>query len=237
MLLQLAQARPTGLKDMVLYGSTATQLVLCVLALLSLVSWAIMFAKWREFRALRVAANAFVRDFESAHRFDQAVGLARRSQDNAFTRVFLRAVQFLPELRAPGTPESTPAVDVVLSKSQVEALRYVLDSKTSDERDRLGRFIPWLATIGSASPLIGLFGTVLGIISAFVGLMASGTGNIDAVAPGVAEALIATAAALAVAIPAVFGYNLFAVRLNRIEGELEGFGSEIIAMLVREGRI
>ena len=91
--------------------------------------------------------------------------------------------------------------------------------------------------IGSVSPLIGLLGTVLGVIDAFIGIATKGSGNIGAVAPGVAEALVATAAALAVAIPAVFGYNLFAARINRIDGALEAFGSEIIAMMVREGHI
>ena len=104
-------------------------------------------------------------------------------------------------------------------------------------RDQLGRFLPWLATIGSVSPLIGLLGTVLGVIQAFIGIATKGSGNIGAVAPGIAEALIATAAALAVAIPAVFGYNLFANRLNRVDSQLEGFGSELIALMVREGRI
>ena len=78
---------------------------------------------------------------------------------------------------------------------------------------------------------------MLGVIDAFVGIATKGSGNLSAVAPGVAEALTATAAALAVAIPAVFGYNIFAARLNRLESELEGFGTEILAMMVREGRI
>ena len=94
-----------------------------------------------------------------------------------------------------------------------------------------------MATIGSVSPLIGLLGTVLGVIDAFVGIAAKGSGNIGAVAPGVAEALIATAAALSVAIPAVFAYNIFAARLNKIEGQLESVASELIALMVREGMI
>ena len=80
----------------------------------------------------------------------------------------------------------------------------------------MSKFVPSLATIGSVSPLIGLLGTVLGVIDAFIGIATKGSGNIGAVAPGVAEALIATAAALSVAIPAVFGYNIFANRLNRL---------------------
>jgi biopolymer transport protein TolQ len=124
-----------------------------------------------------------------------------------------------------------------LSAAQVEALRQVLDSQTDAERDSLGRYLTALATIGSVSPLIGLLGTVLGVIRAFLGVTSGGSGNLSAVAPGVAEALTATALALAVAIPAVFGYNIFANRLNETDGELEGFGSELIALLVREGRI
>jgi biopolymer transport protein TolQ len=121
-----------------------------------------------------------------------------------------------------------------MTASQVEALRLILDSETNAERDQLSRFIPTLATIGSASPLIGLLGTVLGVIDAFIGIATKGSGNIGAVAPGVAEALIATAAALSVAIPAVFGYNIFASRLNRFDSELEGFGSYVIALIVRD---
>ena len=132
-----------------------------------------------------------------------------------------------------GTSERSPR----FSGAKVEALHLELDAETTSERDRLGKWVPSLATIGSVSPLIGLLGTVLGVIDAFVGLAAKGSGNIGAVAPGVAEALIATAAALSVAIPAVFAYNIFAARLNKIEGQLESFSSELIALMVREGMI
>jgi biopolymer transport protein TolQ len=124
-----------------------------------------------------------------------------------------------------------------LSQAQVEALQMLLEKEATGERDRLERLLPWLATIGAVSPLIGLLGTVLGVINAFLGVAASGSGNISAVAPGVAEALIATALALTVAIPAVFGYNFFANRLNHITSELDGFSTDIVALLVREGRI
>jgi biopolymer transport protein TolQ len=77
----------------------------------------------------------------------------------------------------------------------------------------------------------------MGVIYAFIGIAEKGSGNLGAVAPGVAEALTATAAALAVAVPAIFAYNVFAARLNRFDGEIEGFGAELIALLAREGRI
>ncbi len=234
--LQVGGAVPSTPWEMVTHATTVTQAVLVLLVVLSLVSWAIMIAKWFEFRALQRTSRTFLNDFEHQTRLAHAEALARRSQPSPFTRVFDRAMRFLPDISAT-EPQPVPQSTAVMSGSRVEALRFVLDSETSDERDRLGRFIPWLATIGSVSPLIGLLGTVIGVITAFIGIATQGSGNIAAVAPGVAEALIATAAALSVAIPAVFGYNLFANRLNRLEGELEGFGSEVIALLVREGRI
>ena len=234
-LAQVGGAVPSSPVEMVTHATPMTQAVLVILAVLSLVSWAVMLAKWREFASVRSASRAFMHDFDRASRFEEAAHYAGRAEPSPFTRVFDRAVQFVNETKPALSP--TAERTARLSGSQVEALRLVLDSETNSERDRLNRFIPWLATIGSVSPLIGLLGTVLGVIDAFIGIATRGSGNIGAVAPGVAEALIATAAALSVAIPAVFGYNLFASRLNRIDGELEGFGSEVIALMVREGRI
>ncbi len=212
-----------------------TKSVLLVLAVLSLLSWAVMFVKWRAFRAAERDGDAFMREFERARGMDEAVQLAQRARRSPFTAVFARAVQFLNETKP--ALGATPERSARLSGSQVEALRLVLDAESGKEREALGRMIPWLATVGSVSPLIGLFGTVLGVISAFTGIAARGSGNLGAVAPGIAIALTATAAALAVAIPAAFAYNVFAARLNRYDSALEGFGSELIALMVRDGRI
>jgi biopolymer transport protein TolQ len=221
--------------ELVALSSTPTKVVLAILVILSLVSWMLMVAKWREFKRAERSGREFMDQFERAHTLDEAAEIAARSPASPQKGVMTRAVRFIKE--------TTPALAATdnrqarLSASQVEALRQVLDSESGAVRDELGRFVPSLATIGSASPLIGLLGTVLGIIEAFLGIATKGSGNIAAVAPGVAEALIATAAALSVAIPAVFGYNIFAHRLNRFDGELDGFGSELIALMVREGRI
>lgn len=241
---QVGGAVPTTPMELITESGALTQAVLILLALLSLLSWAIMLSKWREFRTVRRVGREFMRDFEHVTRWEQARSLARRAGPSPFTRVFARATSFLGEARAGAAAQAGVAAadgqgGVVgpLRGSQVEALRLLLDSEAAAERDQFGRYIPTLATIGSVSPLIGLLGTVLGVISAFVGIATRGSGNIGAVAPGVAEALVATAAALAVAIPAVFGYNIFATRLNRLEGELEAFGTEIVALLAREGLI
>jgi biopolymer transport protein TolQ len=229
------QPVPTTPLELITASDTVTQVVLGFLALLSAISWTIIFAKWTEYRSVRRAGTKFIQDFERARSLEDAARLAAKGKPNPFTRLFMRANAFLAET----TPALAATTDrgARLSAAQVEALRQLIDSQTDAERDALGRYLTALATIGSVSPLIGLLGTVLGVISAFLGITQSGSGNIGAVAPGVAQALTATALALAVAIPAVFGYNIFANRLNGIDGELEGFGSELIALLVREGRI
>ena len=234
MFFQLAAAVPSSPVELILLASTETKAVLIVLALLSLASWAVMFSKWLAFRRAERAARIFVEEFHRGGRLEAAASLAKRSKASAHTRVLDRALQFLVETRTVSDGTGAPAT---LSASQVQALRLVLDSETNAERDALGTYIPFLAIVGSVSPLLGLMGTVLGVISAFLGVARGGSGNLAAIAPGVAEALVATAFALAVAIPAYFGYNIFAARLNRFDGELDGFGSEVIALMAREGRL
>ena len=243
-LLQLRGAVPTTPVELITGATTLTKGVLIVLAILSLLSWAIMFALWRELARAQGASLKFFRDFERASRLEEAGALAKVTAPNALTRLFMRAAHFVSDTRVRNqqTRERESAdvgarAPATLTGSQVETLHLLLETDASAERDRLGRFLPWLATIGSVSPLIGLLGTVLGVIDAFIGIATRGSGNLSAVAPGVAEALIATAAALVVAIPATFGYNIFAGRLNRFDGMMESFGTATIALLVREGQI
>jgi len=232
LLAQIGGAMPTAPLDLIRQSTLATRIVLGFLTTLSLVSWAIMLAKWREFARVASKAAAFKKEFGEVRTLEGAAALVRRGAEGPYARIVARAANFVAE-----SGGASPRGGSALSATQVEALRLVLDSETMDQRDRLAHFIPTLATIGSVSPLIGLLGTVLGVIDAFVGIAVKGSGNLSAVAPGVAEALVATAAALTVAIPAVFGYNLFASRLARLEGQLESFGTALIAMMVREGRI
>jgi biopolymer transport protein TolQ len=241
-LLQVATAVPSSPWGLVVGSSTVTKAVVVLLAALSLFSWTVMFLKWAEFASVRRRSAKFLAKFEHVERFSQALSIAARENPNPYTRMLRRISDYLTQgdigfgSSGPrgGGPAGVATAAPELTVAQIEALRLILDAEVSAERDRLGTFIPSLATIGSVSPLIGLLGTVLGIIDAFVGIATRGSGNIGAVAPGVAEALIATAAALSVAIPAAFGYNIFASRLNGLESQLDGFGSSIIALIVRD---
>lgn len=242
--LQLRGAVPSTPLELITGATTLTKGVLIILAVLSLLSWAVMFALWRELARAQRTSLKFFRDFERASRLEEAGALAKVTAPNALTRLFMRAAHFVSDTRVRNQQarereagEGAVRAPATLTGSQIETLHLLLETDASAERDRLGRFLPWLATIGSVSPLIGLLGTVLGVIDAFIGIATRGSGNLSAVAPGVAEALIATAAALVVAIPATFGYNIFAGRLNRFDGMMESFGTATIALLVREGQI
>jgi len=226
----------------VLTSSRETQFVLAVLAVFSLVSWYFIVLKWWQFRKMRQLADRFTAEVEKAPRLEDAYHAAMRLPPSPYNRLLREGIHFFSELRpgslkASGASGAAAAPQAALTTTQLEALRMVLAKVVAAERDGAARFIPWLATFGSVSPLLGLLGTVLGVMDAFIGIAVGGSGNISAVAPGVAEALVTTVAGLAVAVPAVIAYNIFVNRLGVFAGELEGFAQEIIATLAREGRL
>lgn len=240
---QVQGAIPTTPMELIRQSTPVTQVVLIVLAILSLISWAVIFGVWIQLTRANGRARKFAHEFDKVRRLDEANALARKS-DSALARLFLQASHFVVETRGASlriretvTADTGTIPSATLTGSQLEALHLLLDAEADSQRDRFSRHIPWLATIGSVSPLLGLLGTVLGVIQAFIGIATSGSGNLSAVAPGVAEALVATAASLAVAIPATFGYNILASRLNRFDGVMERFNAAVIARFVREGQI
>ena len=243
-LLQVRGAIPTTPWELVLTSSRETQFVLAVLVIFSVVSWYLIVLKWWQFRRMRQLGDRFMVEVEKAPRLDDAYHAAMRLPASPYNRLLREAVHFFTELKpgalkggAVATAAATPATSSTLTTTQLEALRMILAKEVAAERDLAARFIPWLATFGSVSPLLGLLGTVLGVMDAFIGIAVGGSGNIAAVAPGVAEALVTTVAGLAVAVPAVMSYNLYVNRLGLFAGELEGFAQEIVGTLAREGRI
>lgn len=233
----LLQSRPpTTAFEMIVGGTLPTQIVLVILAMFSLASWWLIFGKTRQFRAVRRQGDEFLERMERAQRLEDAYKSILVLPDSPYGRVFRQGVNFFSELRPGALREGAPQTQG-LSLTQLEALRLVLEKEEAEERDELARGLGWLAVIGSVSPLLGLMGTVIGVMNAFLGITSSGSSNIMAVAPGVAEALITTVAGLAVAIPAVIAYNHFVGKLNLVSGELEGFSSEFIGTLAREGQV
>lgn len=225
-----------GVMAMLARSTPLTWVVLAALLLLSVVSWWIIFSKAKLFREVRKQGDRFLEQVEKAQRLEDAYKAILALPDSPYLRVFKHGVNFFSELR-PGSLRAGAPVGEGLSSTQLEALRMVLERQEAEERDELGRGVTWLAVIGSVAPLLGLLGTVIGVMNVFLTVGASGSSSLAAVAPGVGEALIATVAGLFVAIPAVLFYNHFVGRLNLVTSELEGFSSEFIGTLAREGRI
>ena len=218
MILQTGGAVPSSAVELVLTASTETKIVLVITAVFSLVSWFIIVFKWWQFRKLNKQADRFFAEMERTTRLQDAYHAVMKQPPSPYNRLFREAITFYSELRPGALREERGADRSAITPTQLEALKMVLGKEVAAERDLLGHYIPWLATIGSVSPLLGLLGTTLGIINAFTGIATKGSGNLAAVAPGVAEALVATFAGLAAAIPAVIAYNLY---VNRREGTLD----------------
>lgn len=220
---------------MIIDGTGSTKAILLILAVFSLISWALILWKYFQFRRLWEQAGGFLDHLESSSRLEDAYRGILALPESPFTRVFRKGVNFFSELRPGALREGI--VVAGLSSAQLEVLRLVLEKEESEERDEMAHGLPWLAIIATVSPLLGLLGTVLGVMNTFIGVASAGSANITAVAPGVAQALITTVAGLVVAIPAAIGYNYYAGRLQLFTSELEGLSSEFIGSLAREGKV
>jgi biopolymer transport protein TolQ len=236
-MLQGASPIPRSALDLVLIASPETKVVLAITAVFSLISWFIIVSKWWQFRRLNKQADRFFSEMERATRLQEAYHAVMKQPPSPYNRLFREAITFYSELKPGALRDDRPTQATSLTVTQLEALKMILGKEVAAERDLLSHYVPWLATIGSVSPLLGLLGTVVGIMNAFVGISTKGSGSLAAVAPGVAEALVATFGGLAAAIPAVITYNLFVNRIRLFAGELEGFANELIGTMAREGLI
>ena len=193
------------------------QAVLLILLIFSIVSWAIILSKWASLRRSRTQSGRFLRAFRKAHRLQDVAAVSEQFKPSPLVAVFENAYD---EYRRQGE-QNIPAVQ---RAAQIAA---------SEELTRLERRLPWLATTGAVAPFIGLFGTVWGIIDAFYGLGDAGAATLRAVAPGISEALITTAAGLAAAIPAVIAYNMFTHRLREFGSRMDDFTLEMLNLIER----
>ena len=235
MMLQVGGALPTTPLELLLISSVETKVVLAILLVFSMIAWFIIVLKWWQFRRLHRQGGKFFAELERTTRLQEGYHAAMKQPPSPYNRLFREAINFYSELRPGALKEEVTRTP--LTSTQLESLKLVLMKEVSAEKDMLSRHIPWLATVGAVGPLLGLLGTVLGVMDAFIGISSKGSGNISAVAPGVAEALIATVAGLAAAIPAVIAYNLYVNRVRILAGELEGFAAELIGTMAREGMV
>ena len=220
--------------DAILSASLVVQITLLILMIFSILSWSVIFMKYRQFSKVKRADALFLKLFWNIPSWSDLSGRIGYSKqiDSPTETVFnagLNALHYLAKLLGvPSLPEKK--VFNIADRSHVErALR-----KTADlEITKLEFGLSLLATIGSTSPFIGLFGTVWGIMNAFQKIGATGMAHLSVVAPGISEALIATAFGLFVAIPAVIAYNQYLTRLKKIEVQLDHFQSDFLNIAQR----
>ncbi len=191
--------------------------VLLLLAILSLFSWTIMIAKFRAFSSARTQSSRFLRAFRKSGRLSEIAAVTEQFQPSPLVAVFSEINdEYLRQTNGRGLPRNSTGLERAAATASSEALTLM------EER------ITWLATIANISPFIGLFGTVMGIIDAFHGLGTAGAATLRAVAPGISEALITTAAGILVAIPAVVGYNQLTAQLRDFANRMDDFGRELL---------
>jgi biopolymer transport protein TolQ len=212
-----------SLTHLVLNASIVVQVVMAGLVLASLWSWAIIFSFSARIGSVRKAIDAFEIEYREADDIDE---FHRRVsvRDQPIARIFSAGVS---EWR-----RSTAGKSIDREATR-ERLATAMGAATANEIDRLADRLNFLATVGSVAPFVGLFGTVVGIMNSFMGIAGAESSSIAVVAPGIAEALFATAIGLAAAIPAVIAYNAFSHRINRVEQRLNRFADGFHATLSR----
>ncbi len=202
---------------MVMQTGIMAQVVLLILLLFSILSWSIILSKWAALGRARSQSGRFLRAFRKAHRLQDIAAVSEQFKPSPLVAVFDNAYD---EYRRQG-------------EQNLPAVQRAAQIASSEELTRLERRLPWLATTAAVSPFIGLFGTVWGIIDAFYGLGNTAAATLSAVAPGISEALITTAAGLAAAIPAVIAYNIFTHRMREFGARMDDFTLELLNMIER----
>lgn len=203
--------------DMVSRAKPLPLTVLAILLIFSVVSWAIIFSKWLVFGRARTANSRFLRAFRKSNGLDAVAVVAEQFRPCPLTTVF----DF-------GYEEVTRQIKARGTVANMVALERTLQLGISEEVAKLDRYMSWLATTATVTPFIGLFGTVWGIIDAFQGLGLAGSASLRAVAPGISEALVATAMGLAAAIPAAIFYNHYGHVIREIGARMEDFVLEFL---------
>lgn len=203
-------------------GTVVQILVLVALLVSSVVCWSIIVHKSRRLGRARRDNARFLQVFRTGNDLAFIAAGARRFTASPLARLFRVAHQHLEDAsvhgRRPAEGELAP-----LSPQMLDRLRQLLHTRQAEEIERLGQGLSFLATTASATPFVGLFGTVWGIMQSFHAIGQGGGATLSVVGPGISEALIATAAGLAAAIPAVIAYNHYTHRLRRFEGEMDSF--------------
>src|SRR5271163_602736 len=212
-----AAANGSALLEMIHNSGPVAFAVLVILLIASIFSWTIMISKWSRFGRAQTQSARFIRAFRKSTRLSEIATVADQFKPSPLVAVFSEIHdEYQRQNGGRGLPRNPVALERAAQTAASEALT-AMESRMT-----------WLATIAQGATFVGLFGTVMGIIDAFHGLGTAGAATLRAVAPGISEALITTAAGLVVAIPAVIGYNQLTARLREFGARMDDFGRELL---------
>ena len=204
--------------------------VLLILLVFSIISWTIIFIKFRTYRRIRQENEAFDSDYQKSTKLSDLLPTSRKYPFSTTAEVFRAGYAEMTKANRLSRDSARPEE---ISLSSLDNVERALNRASSTEMTKLESALGFLATTGSASPFIGLFGTVWGIMETFKSIGARGSATLAVVAPGISEALIATAAGLAAAIPAVIFYNYFLNKSRTMVQEMDNFADEFLNIVER----
>lgn len=219
-----------SLLGMILDAGMMVKFVLLILLILSIVSWTIIFLKFRYYRKIQKENEAFDSDYQRSNKLTDVLTAAKQYSYSATAEVFRVGYSELTEVNKLSKEASR---NDEISLSSLDNVQRALNRASNTQMTKLESALGFLATTGSASPFIGLFGTVWGIMETFQAIGARGSATLAVVAPGISEALIATAAGLAAAIPAVIFYNYFLNKSKTMVQEMDNFADEFLNIVER----
>ncbi len=225
-----------SITDMILHAGPVGQLVMFTLLMFSIASWSIVFMKARLFRITKKESRKFLESFWSSSNLSEANTLTEEFPLSPEANVFAAGFNELQKINRTRSRKETADQRETLEMqlATMDNLKRAIRKAESQEISRLSQALPFLATTGSSTPFIGLFGTVWGIMASFHDIGIRGSASLAVVAPGISEALVATAAGLAVAIPAVIFYNHYSNKLALLDNEIQHFSTDLLNLVERD---
>jgi biopolymer transport protein TolQ len=229
-----AQESTGNVIDIIAEASPVSQAVLFILLIFSVVSWAVVIYKWLAFRRMERQSATFLDVFRRSSKFSEVQAVCKSLEGSPLVGMFQAGYAELNlQLRQPAAANSPPGTATRPTLKSLPAVDRALLRASSVEVNKLEKRLPFLATTASITPFIGLFGTVWGIMLSFFNIGAQGSTDLAVVAPGIADALIATAFGLFAAIPAVYFYNHFASKVKLYASEMDDFALEFLNIAER----
>ena len=221
-----------GILYMLTNAGPVVKFIMLLLLFFSIISWAIVFIKFSYIRKAFKESADFTEVFWQCRTLADAFSKAKALRSSPLARIFIAA--YMEAARSDNKETLAASKNTNSSFQLMGSVKRTLNRAITVENRRLSQMVSFLATAGNTAPFIGLFGTVWGIMSTFQGIGLSGSASLAVVAPGISEALVATAAGLAVAIPSVIAYNYFSDRIRVFNSELQSFSADLLNIIERD---